>query len=311
MDRIIDLSGCLNFRDLGGYPTADGRALRWRQVFRSDALHHLTRQDVVRLRDDLAIGDVIDLRSSAELHSEGRGALAVEAIRFHHHPLYDGESVRGAPAADMLLAALMTCAISVCGFLCGSVIGCLGCWAKLSRSYALRWLADVYTTVLRGVPDLLVIYLFYFGSSMVLTQLAQSLGLKGFLGLPGFFVGVVAISVISGAYQLEVFRGAVNSVAIGSIEAGRSIGLGKFQLFSLIIAPQALRLALPGLGNVWLLVLKDSALISVVGLVELMRQSQIGAGATHQPFLFYCTAMIISIAIIIIANNNFIVYLIK
>ena len=193
-------------------------------------------------------------------------------------------------ATDMLLAALMTCAISVCGFLCGSVIGCLGCWAKLSRSYLLRWLADVYTTVLRGVPDLLVIYLFYFGSSMVLTQLAQSLGLKGFVGLPGFFVGVVAISVISGAYQLEVLRGAVNSVAVGSIEAGRSIGLSKFKLFSLIIAPQALRLALPGLGNVWLLVLKDSALISVVGLVELMRQSQIGAGATHQPFLFYCTA---------------------
>lgn len=142
-----------------------------------------------------------------------------------------------------------------CGFLCGSVIGCLGCWAKLSRSYLLRWLADVYTTVLRGVPDLLVIYLFYFGSSMVLTQLAQSLGLKGFVGLPGFFVGVVAISVISGAYQLEVLRGAVNSVAIGSIEAGRSIGLSKFKLFSLIIAPQALRLALPGLGNVWLPVL--------------------------------------------------------
>lgn len=147
-------------------------------------------------------------------------------------------------ATDMLLAALMTCAISVCGFLCGSVIGCLGCWAKLSRSYLLRWLADVYTTVLRGVPDLLVIYLFYFGSSMVLTQLAQSLGLKGFVGLPGFFVGVVAISVISGAYQLEVLRGAVNSVAIGSIEAGRSIGLSNFKLFSLIIAPQALRLAL-------------------------------------------------------------------
>jgi protein-tyrosine phosphatase len=108
MNRIIDLSGCLNFRDLGGYPTADGRALRWRQVFRSDALHHLTRHDVVRLRDELAIGDVIDLRSSAELRSEGRGALAVEAIRFHHHPLYDGESVRGAPSADMLLAERYT-----------------------------------------------------------------------------------------------------------------------------------------------------------------------------------------------------------
>lgn len=193
-------------------------------------------------------------------------------------------------AADMLLAALMTCAISISGFLGGSVIGCLGCWAKLSKYAVLRWLADVYTTVLRGVPDLLIIYMFYFGSSMVLTQIAQSLGFKGFVGFPGFLVGVAAISVISGAYQLEVLRGAVINVPVGTIEAGRSLGLPKFKLFALIIAPQTLRLALPGLGNVWLLVLKDSALISVVGLVELMRQSQMGAGATHQPFLFYCTA---------------------
>lgn len=193
-------------------------------------------------------------------------------------------------ASDMLFATLMTCAISVCGFLFGAVIGCAGCWAKVSHYIVLRALADAYTTVLRGVPDLLVIYLFYFGSSMVLTRIAQSMGFNSFMGVPGFIVGVAAIAVISGAYQTEVLRGAVNSVPTGTIEAGRSLGLGTFSLFALIIAPQALRLALPGLGNIWLLVLKDSALISVVGLVELMRQSQIGAGATHQPFLFYCTA---------------------
>ena len=104
MNRVIELSGCLNFRDLGGYPSADGRRLRWRTVFRSDALHHLTRQDVARLRDELGIGDVIDLRSSAELRSEGRGALAQEAMRFHHHPLYDGEVARGAPSREIDLA---------------------------------------------------------------------------------------------------------------------------------------------------------------------------------------------------------------
>ncbi|WP_345945907.1 ABC transporter permease subunit [Pseudomonas sp. MWU16-30316] len=200
-------------------------------------------------------------------------------------------------ASDMLLAALMTCAISVCGFSSGLVIGCLGCWAKLSRFVLLRVVADLYTTILRGVPDLLVIYLFYFGSTMVLTQVAQSIGIQGFTGIPGFLVGVIAISVISGAYQLEVLRGAVHSVPLGTIEAGRSLGLGNFKLFALIVAPQALRIALPGLGNVWLLVLKDSALISVVGLVELMRQSGIGAGATHQPFIFYGTAAALYYAI--------------
>ncbi|WP_256349790.1 ABC transporter permease subunit, partial [Pseudomonas gingeri] len=96
----------------------------------------------------------------------------------------------------MLLATASTCMIALCGFLFGAVIGCLGCWAKLSRYRLLHILADAYTTVLRGVPDLLVIYLFYFGSSMVLTQVAQSLGVNGFLGLPAFLVGFLAISVV-------------------------------------------------------------------------------------------------------------------
>jgi protein-tyrosine phosphatase len=103
MNRTIDLAGCLNFRDLGGYPTADGRVVRWRQVFRSDALHHLTDDDVAQLREELRLGDVIDLRSSAELRSEGRGALAAEAMRFHHYPLFDGDAPKTVPAPEMTL----------------------------------------------------------------------------------------------------------------------------------------------------------------------------------------------------------------
>jgi protein-tyrosine phosphatase len=91
MSRLIPLQGCLNFRDLGGYPTSDGRMVRWRQVFRSDALHLLTAADVAHVRDALRVRDVIDLRSSAEVRSEGQGSLAEEAIRFHHVPLFDGE----------------------------------------------------------------------------------------------------------------------------------------------------------------------------------------------------------------------------
>ena len=103
MNRTIDLEGTLNFRDLGGYPTADGRAVRWRQVFRSDALHHLTREDIAHLREEIRLGMVIDLRSSAELRSEGRGPLAHEAVVFHHLPLYDGQTVKAAPSGDMSL----------------------------------------------------------------------------------------------------------------------------------------------------------------------------------------------------------------
>ena len=104
MNRTIDLEGCLNFRDLGGYPTADGRAVRWRQVFRSDALHHLTRPDIAHLREEIRLGMVIDLRSTGELRAEGRGPLAHEDVAFHHVPLFDGQTVKSAPvAADMTL----------------------------------------------------------------------------------------------------------------------------------------------------------------------------------------------------------------
>ena len=104
MRRVIDLEGCLNFRDLGGYPGADGRRVRWRLVFRSDALHHLSAADVARVRDELRIAAVVDLRSTAELRSEGRGGLADEAIAFHHLPLFDGKAARpeGWAAVDTL-----------------------------------------------------------------------------------------------------------------------------------------------------------------------------------------------------------------
>jgi protein-tyrosine phosphatase len=97
--RAVQLEGCFNFRDLGGYPTADGRMVRWGEVFRSDALHQLTGADIVRLRDELRIGEIVDLRSTAELQSEGRGALAREPIRFHHLPLFDGETAGRSDAA--------------------------------------------------------------------------------------------------------------------------------------------------------------------------------------------------------------------
>jgi protein-tyrosine phosphatase len=98
--RRIDLEGCHNFRDLGGYPTVDGRSLRWRLLFRSDALHHLTPGAVARVRDELAVGDLIDLRSTGELRTDGRGLLEREPLRFHHLPLFDGPLAATPPQAD-------------------------------------------------------------------------------------------------------------------------------------------------------------------------------------------------------------------
>jgi octopine/nopaline transport system permease protein len=190
----------------------------------------------------------------------------------------------------MLAATAVTFAVSVCGFFCGCVFGALGAWAKLSRSPVACKLADAYTTVLRGIPDLLVIYLFYFGGSVALTTIGAWFGAAGFIGLPAFAVGALAIGIVSGAYQTEVFRGAYQALNRGEIEAAKAVGMRRWLMFRRIVAPQVLRYAIPGLGNVWQLALKESALISVTGLVELLRQSQIGSGSARQPFYFFVTA---------------------
>ncbi len=191
---------------------------------------------------------------------------------------------------DMLRATGMTVAVAFIGFAVGLIFGCLGAAASFSNAHALRLAAAAYTTALRGIPDLLVIYLFYFGSSSVISGIAALFGSQGFVGAPAFLTGALAIGVVSGANQTQVLRGAVLALNKGEVEAGRAYGMGPLLLFRRIILPQAARYALPGVGNVWQLVMKESALISVIGLVELMRQAQVGAGSTRQPFSFYLTA---------------------
>lgn len=190
----------------------------------------------------------------------------------------------------LFIASGITLSLSALGFLLGAVFGALAAGGKLSSRSIPFWLANAYSTVFRGVPDLLTIYLLYYGGSIALTQLGEFFGNAGFIGLPTFATGVLALGIISGAYQGEVYRGAYHAVDRGQFEAGKALGLSRFQSLRLIIVPQLMRHALPGLGNVWQLVLKDSALISVIGLVELMRQAQIGAGSTREPFVFYIAA---------------------
>lgn len=190
----------------------------------------------------------------------------------------------------LLTATGMTVAVATCGFLLGSVVGTLVAFGKIAGNRAVRGIADGYTTVLRGIPDLLVIYLFYFGGSTALGAVASLFGAEGFVGMPAFAAGAMAIGIVSGAYQAEVFRGAYQVVSRGEIEAARSVGMSRWLAFRRIVAPQVLRYSIPGLGNTWQLVLKESALISVTGLVELLRQSHIAAGSTRRPFDFYLTA---------------------
>jgi len=192
--------------------------------------------------------------------------------------------------ALLLRGATLTLAVAVCGLLFGSILGIFGAWAKISGGRVVRGMANAYTTVLRGVPDLLIIYLIYFGSSSVLTSIGHLYGASGFIGFPAFLAGTIAIGVTSGAQNTEVFRGAFQSVNKGEIEAARACGMRRLLRFRRITAPLTLRYALPGMGNVWLSALKESSLLSVTGLAELMRQAQVASGSTRLPFDFYLAA---------------------
>jgi octopine/nopaline transport system permease protein len=205
----------------------------------------------------------------------------------------------------LLKAAMTTLALSVAGFLAGAVLGAIAAIARLGGGSIASSVAYAYSTLFRGVPDLLTIYLMYFGGSAGLTVIGQWLGAQGFIGLPAFATGVLALGVISGAYQTEVYRGAFLAIQRGELDAARAFAMPTWTMLRRVIAPQVLRYAIPGLGNVWQLVLKDSALISVIGLVELMRQAQVGAGSTRQPFVFYGGAAALYLIIAVITNSLF------
>jgi octopine/nopaline transport system permease protein len=207
---------------------------------------------------------------------------------------------------DLLAGAmLMTLAVTLVSLAVGAVIGAMLTTAKLSRQIGWRVAADLYTTMFRGVPELLIIYLVYFGGSSLVSFIAGLFGVTGFLGVPSFLAGVVAVGIISGAYQAEVFRSAYKAIAKGELEAAIAYGMKRSLRFRRIIIPQIWRFALPGLGNVFQLTLKDSALVSVTGLVELMRGAQIAGGSTHQYFLFYITGGILYLVLTSMSGRAF------
>ena len=207
---------------------------------------------------------------------------------------------------QMVMGAGMTIAVALAAYALGILIGSGLAAMKLSRSLILKGIAEVYTTVIRGIPELLVIYLVFFGGGAALRTIASGMfGYEGYIDPPLFVTGMVCIGVSAGAYASEVIRGAVQAVPKGQIEAAIAIGMSKSQRFWRVLVPQVARFALPGLGNVWQFTLKDTSLISVIGLVEIMRQAAIAAGSTREPFTFYLVAAILYLGLTSFSNRGF------
>jgi His/Glu/Gln/Arg/opine family amino acid ABC transporter permease subunit len=193
---------------------------------------------------------------------------------------------------QLLTGLGVTLAVATGSLILGLVIAMV--CAPLSL-HAPKWVKRViegYVALIRGLPELLVIFLIFYGGTVLLTKLVGR-----YVEVSGFVAGVVALSVVAGAYLTEILRGALQAVPHGQWEAGRALGLGPFQAFRHVVLPQMVMRALPGLGNQWLVILKDSALVSVVGLEELMRKSLIAAGATHEPLGFYLAAAVLYIGV--------------
>ena len=194
---------------------------------------------------------------------------------------------------ELFFATLMTIAVATAAIFIGFLLAAVFSLFKLSKIKTLNLIGSFYTTVFRGVAELLVIYLFFFGGSGAVMYVAKIFGYDGYIEINAFITGAISIGIISGAYSTEVFRGAIQSIDRGQFEASEVLGFRKKIYYYKIIIPQMLRLALPNISNVWQITLKDTSLISVTGLVEIMRMSYIAAGSTRDPLFFYSFAAVL------------------
>jgi octopine/nopaline transport system permease protein len=194
---------------------------------------------------------------------------------------------------ELFFATLMTLAVAITAMFIGFIFSLIFTPLKITNNKILNFIGNFYTTVIRGVPELLVIYLFFFGGSAAVMFVGKIFGYGGYIEINAFITGAFSIGIISGAYSTEVFRGAIQSIDKGQFEACKVLGLNKYIYSFKIVIPQMLRLAIPNLSNVWQITLKDTSLVSVTGLVEIMRQSYIAAGSTRDPLFFYSFAALL------------------
>ncbi|MBW8845367.1 MAG: ABC transporter permease [Burkholderiales bacterium] len=189
--------------------------------------------------------------------------------------------------------ATVTLGLALSSLAVATVLGLAGALAKLSRSRVARAIAGIYTTMIRGVPDLVLMLLVFYGGQVAVNTVAPMLGHDDYIDIDPFIAGVLTIGFIFGAYLTEAFRGAFLAVASGQREAGLAFGMSPLQVLWRITLPQMLRHALPGLSNNWLVLIKATAIVSVIGLSDLMTRGQQAAGNTREPFSFYLAVALI------------------
>lgn len=202
----------------------------------------------------------------------------------------------------ILKGALVTLELALSSVLLSVILGLIGAGAKLSSNRALRLIFEGYTTLIRGVPDLVLMLLIFYGLQIALNQLTDALGVDQF-DIDPMVAGIITLGFIYGAYFTETFRGAFMAVPRGQIEAATAFGFTSSQTFRRILFPGMMRYALPGIGNNWQVILKATALVSLLGLEDVVKATQLAGKSTWQPFYFAVVAGVIYLVFTTLSNG--------
>ncbi|MBC2859255.1 ABC transporter permease [Stappia sp. 28M-7] len=203
---------------------------------------------------------------------------------------------------EIARGVLVTVSLALASLPFGLVLGFLIAVAKNSGEPSLRAAANVYTTIFRGLPELLTLFLVYYGGQMLLNEIARVFVTGATVDVNSFIAGMVALSLVFSSYASEAFLSAFRGIKQGQYEGGYALGLSRSLTMRLVILPQLIRLALPALGNLWLILLKETALVSAIGLDDLLRWAGIAARVTKEPFLFFGGACLIYLVLAIISS---------
>lgn len=205
---------------------------------------------------------------------------------------------------ELLLGLRITLLLAIATAPIGLVGGFLLALARRSNNPLVRGPATAFTTVFKGLPELITLFIVYYGLSLAIAWFFSFFG-DVRVEVSSFAAGMIALGAVSASFASEVFMGALGGINRGQVEAAEALGMRRWAILRKILIPQVLRLALPGLGNLWLVLLKDTALVSVIALPDLLRRTQIAVGATKEPFFFFTVAILIYFAISMISMAAF------
>lgn len=196
----------------------------------------------------------------------------------------------------------ITVLVALCTLPIGLFIGFIVALGQQSRDPLLRLACGIYTTIFRGMPELLTLFIIYYGAQILLQSVFASFGYDERIEINAFVAGMIALSVVFSAYCSEVLLSAFRAIPQGQYEAGDALGLRRGRIMTLIILPQLVRIALPGLSNLWMILLKDTSFVSIIGLADVLRQTGVAVRVTKEAFFFYGLACVIYLVLALISS---------